>query len=58
MASEEGWSVSFAKQILIGALLGGAVSVRPDETVCAILTGGNWGLADLARVFGASGPGS
>lgn len=47
-----------AAAIAIGALLGGAVSVRPDETVCAILTGGNWGLADLARVFGASGPGS
>lgn len=33
-----------AAAIGIGALLAGAVSVRPDETVCAILTGGNWGL--------------
>lgn len=47
-----------AASIGIGALLGGAVSVRPDETVCAILTGGNWGLPDLARVFGALGAGT
>lgn len=44
-----------AAAISIGALLAGAISVRPDETVCAILTGGNWGLSDLARVFDPTG---
>ena len=45
-----------AAAIGVGALLGRAVGVRPDERVCAILTGGNWGLPDLAGVFGAAGP--
>ena len=38
----------------VGALLGGRISVRPDEKVCTILTGGNWGLADLAAVYAAT----
>jgi len=40
-----------AAAIGIGALLSGAVRVRPDEKVCVLLTGGNWDLADLARVY-------
>jgi len=47
-----------AAAISVGALLAGAISVRPDETVCAILTGGNWGLSDLARVFDPKDDGS
>lgn len=35
----------------VGALLAGSIKVRPDEKVCTILTGGNWGLADLASVY-------
>jgi threonine dehydratase len=42
-----------AASIGVGALLAGAVKVRHDEKVCAILTGGNWGLADLAGIYGA-----
>jgi len=40
-----------AASIGIGALLAGAVKVRPDEKVCAVLTGGNWNLGDLADVY-------
>lgn len=40
-----------AAAIGVGALLGRRVKVRPDEKVCTILTGGNWGLADLAAVY-------
>ena len=40
-----------AAAIGVGALLVGTVKVRPDEKVCTILTGGNWGLADLAAVY-------
>ncbi|MFN3986924.1 MAG: threonine/serine dehydratase [Rhodocyclaceae bacterium] len=40
-----------AAAIGIGALLAGAVKVRPDEKVCAVLTGGNWDLSDLARIY-------
>jgi threonine dehydratase len=40
-----------AASIGIGALLAGAVKVRPDEKVCAVLSGGNWDLADLAGVY-------
>jgi len=40
-----------AASIGIGALLAGAVKVRPDERVCAVLTGGNWDLCDLAEVY-------
>lgn len=47
-----------AAAIGIGALLAGAVRVRPDEKVCVLLTGGNWDLADLARVYGPEVPAS
>jgi threonine dehydratase len=40
-----------AASIGIGALLAGAVKVRPDEKVCAVLTGGNWDLSDLAEIY-------
>jgi threonine dehydratase len=40
-----------AASIGVGALLAGAVQVRPDEKVCAVLSGGNWDLADLAEVY-------
>ena len=40
-----------AASIGIGALLAGAVKVRPDEKVCAVLSGGNWNLSDLADIY-------
>ncbi|MBJ7556871.1 threonine ammonia-lyase [Marinomonas spartinae] len=40
-----------AASIGIGALLSGAVKVKPDEKVCAVLTGGNWDLSDLAEIY-------
>ena len=40
-----------AASIGVGALLAGAVKVRPDEKVCAVLSGGNWDLCDLAEVY-------
>ena len=40
-----------AAAIGIGALLAGAVQVRPDEKVCVVLSGGNWDLGDLAEVY-------
>jgi threonine dehydratase len=40
-----------AASIGIGALLAGAVKVRPDEKVCVVLTGGNWDLCDLAEIY-------
>ncbi|HZX25791.1 MAG TPA: threonine/serine dehydratase [Telluria sp.] len=40
-----------AASIGIGALLAGAVKVRPDEKVCVVLTGGNWDMADLAEIY-------
>ena len=40
-----------AASIGIGALLAGSVKVRPDEKVCAVLSGGNWNLGDLADVY-------
>jgi threonine dehydratase len=40
-----------AASIGIGALLAGAVAVRPDEKVCVVLSGGNWDLGDLARIY-------
>lgn len=40
-----------AASIGIGALLAGAVKLRPDEKVCVLLTGGNWDLSDLAAVY-------
>lgn len=47
-----------AAAIGIGALLAGAVKVRPDEKVCVVLTGGNWDLADLAGVYARNLPGA
>ncbi|MDP3760493.1 MAG: threonine/serine dehydratase [Ramlibacter sp.] len=40
-----------AASIGIGALLAGAIKVKPDEKVCAVLTGGNWDLCDLADIY-------
>ena len=40
-----------AASIGVGALLAGAVKVRPDEKVCAVLSGGNWNLSDLAEIY-------
>lgn len=40
-----------AASIGVGALLAGAIQVRPDEKVCAVLTGGNWDLSDLAEIY-------
>lgn len=40
-----------AASIGIGALLAGAVKVRPDEKVCVVLSGGNWDLGDLAEIY-------
>lgn len=40
-----------AAAIGIGALLAGAVKVRPDEKVCVVLSGGNWDLCDLADIY-------
>jgi threonine dehydratase len=40
-----------AAAIGIGALLAGAVKLRPDEKVCVLLSGGNWDLADLAQIY-------
>ncbi|GAA4226905.1 threonine dehydratase [Sagittula marina] len=36
----------------VGALLAGSIKLQPGEKVCTILTGGNWGLTDLAAVYG------
>jgi len=43
-----------AASIGIGALLAGAIQVKPDEKVCAVLTGGNWDLSDLAEIYNVS----
>jgi threonine dehydratase len=40
-----------AASISVGALLAGGLKVRPDDKVCAVLTGGNWDLEDLAEVY-------
>jgi threonine dehydratase len=40
-----------AASVGIGALLAGAVKVRPDEKVCVVLSGGNWDLDDLAQIY-------
>ncbi|WP_434570400.1 threonine/serine dehydratase [Pseudomonas sp. Z3-6] len=42
-----------AAAIGIGALLAGAINVKPDEKVCVVLTGGNWDLCDLAEIYKA-----
>jgi threonine dehydratase len=40
-----------AAAIGIGALLAGSIKVERDEKVCAVLTGGNWDLCDLAEIY-------
>ncbi|SFP18942.1 threonine/serine dehydratase [Ralstonia sp. NFACC01] len=40
-----------AASIGVGALLAGAVKVRANEKVCAVLSGGNWDLSDLADIY-------
>jgi threonine dehydratase len=40
-----------AASIGVGALLAGSIYVKPEEKVCAVLTGGNWDLCDLAEVY-------
>ena len=40
-----------AASIGIGALLAGNIHVEPDEKVCAVLSGGNWDLSDLAEIY-------
>ncbi|VVD70255.1 serine dehydratase [Pandoraea eparura] len=40
-----------AASIGIGALLAGSIKVKPDEKVCAVLSGGNWNLSDLAEIY-------
>jgi threonine dehydratase len=40
-----------AASIGIGALLAGSIKIRSDEKVCAVLTGGNWDLPDLADIY-------
>ena len=40
-----------AASIGVGALLAGSIDVKPDEKVCAVLSGGNWDLGNLAEVY-------
>lgn len=40
-----------AASIGIGALLAGAMKVKPHEKVCVVLTGANWDLCDLAEIY-------
>ena len=40
-----------AAAIGIGALLAGSIKVKPDEQICAVLSGGNWDLCDLAEIY-------
>ena len=44
-----------AASIGVGALLAGSIDVRPDEKVCAVLSGGNWDLPALAEIYAAAG---
>ncbi|MCA1451554.1 threonine/serine dehydratase, partial [Ensifer sp. IC3342] len=44
-----------AASIGVGALLAGAIDVKPDEKVCAVLSGGNWDLRDLAEIYNVAG---
>ncbi|MBX5132209.1 threonine/serine dehydratase [Rhizobium lentis] len=44
-----------AATIGIGALLAGSIHVTPEEKVCAVLSGGNWDLGDLAEIYNAAG---
>ncbi|MCM2292380.1 threonine/serine dehydratase [Allorhizobium sp. BGMRC 0089] len=40
-----------AAAITVGALLAGSISLKPSEKVCAVLSGGNWDLSDLAGIY-------
>lgn len=40
-----------AASIGIGALLAGAMKVKPHEKVCVVLTGANWDLCDLGEIY-------
>lgn len=40
-----------AAAITVGALLAGSIKLKPNEKVCAVLSGGNWDLSDLAGVY-------
>ncbi|RVH97203.1 threonine/serine dehydratase [Sinorhizobium meliloti] len=44
-----------AASIGVGALLAGIIDVKPDEKVCAVLSGGNWDLRDLAAIYNIAG---
>jgi threonine dehydratase len=44
-----------AASIGVGALLAGNIAVKPDEKVCAVLSGGNWDLRDLAKIYNVAG---
>lgn len=44
-----------AASIGVGALLAGTIDVKPDEKVCAVLSGGNWDLGDLAEIYNVAG---
>ncbi len=51
LATEAKLIVEPAASIGVGALLAGSIKVKPNEKVCTVLTGGNWGLNDLANVY-------
>lgn len=40
-----------AAAITVGALLAGSIKLKPNEKVCALLSGGNWDMSDLAGVY-------
>ncbi|RVI54348.1 threonine/serine dehydratase [Sinorhizobium meliloti] len=44
-----------AASIGVGALLAGIIDVKLDEKVCAVLSGGNWDLRDLAAIYNVAG---
>lgn len=44
-----------AASIGVGALLAGIIDLKPDEKVCAVLSGGNWDLRDLAEIYNVAG---
>lgn len=44
-----------AASIGVGALLAGSIDIRPDEKVCAVLTGGNWDMWELAEIYKMAG---
>ncbi|MDQ7728876.1 threonine/serine dehydratase [Halomonas sp. SpR8] len=51
LANDAKLIVEPAASIGIGALLAGHINTRPDEKVCAVLTGGNWDLGELAEIY-------